>query len=256
VIQILADDNLAAVSTWADELKQAEHGQGLLANNPEAVAVNAQFPANHLWHFADLPLGTEVYRDNDKFSNVNDVVHAINRCIGILEAPPGIKTDLTKAEALKFVVHLVGDIHQPLHSGCGYYEIHGHQAILITDPTKAYHHQTDKGGNDLQFGKSHFQELHAFWDDTLTERAGRSSDYRKLVPALKSRLNIEGWRTPGDYHQWAEAWVVESVREARAAYEGIVFQEAEVHLSGGAGPRLRGGGFRGGGVAAGGKEPV
>jgi hypothetical protein len=119
VIQIHGNDNLAGVSTWADELKLAEHHQGPLANNPEAVAVNAQFPANHLWHFADLPLGTEVYRDNDKFSNGNDVVQAITRCIGVLEAAPGIKTDLTKAEALKFLVHLVGDLHQPLHCGCG-----------------------------------------------------------------------------------------------------------------------------------------
>jgi hypothetical protein len=39
---------------------------------------------------------------------------------------------------------------------------------------------------------------------------------------------MEGWRTPGDYHQWAEAWMVDSVREARGAYEGVVFQEAEV----------------------------
>jgi hypothetical protein len=57
VIQILGNDNLAATSTWADELKLAEHGQGPLANNPEAVAINAKFPANHLWHFADLPPG-------------------------------------------------------------------------------------------------------------------------------------------------------------------------------------------------------
>jgi hypothetical protein len=61
----------------------------------------------------------------------------------------------------------------------------------------------------------------------LTERVGRSSDYRKLAGVLKSRVNIEGWRTPGDYHQWAERWVVESVAEARGAYAGVVFQQAE-----------------------------
>ena len=98
--------------------------------------------------------------------------------------------------------------------------------------TRAFHHPTDKGGNDLVYGKSHFQELHGYWDTTLTERAGHSPDYRKLVGVLKSRVNIEGWRTPGDYHQWAESWVVDSIREARGAYEGIVFQEAETGKGG------------------------
>jgi len=187
---------------------------------------------NHLWHFADLPLGTTVYRNNYRYASGDDIVHASNRCITTLEAPPGQRTDLTKAEALEFLVHLVGDIHQPLHCGCGYYEIQGRQVALITDPEKAFRHPTDKGGNDLIYGKSHFQELHGFWDTTLTERAGHSPDDRKLLGVLKSQVNIEGGRTAGDYHQWAEEWVVESVREARGAYEGVVFQEAEAGKNG------------------------
>jgi len=103
---------------------------------------------------------------------------------------------------------------------------------LVTDPAKAFGLQTDKGANLLRYGDSHFKELHAYWDDTLTERVARSSDYRKLVGVLKSRVNIEGWRTAGDYHQWAETWVVESVREARGAYAGIVYQEAETGKGG------------------------
>jgi hypothetical protein len=96
VVRILGNDDLAAVSTWADELKLAQKHQGPLADNPEAAGVNARFPANHLWHFADLPLGTQVYRDNDRFASPDDVVHAINHCIAVLEVPPGVKTDLTK----------------------------------------------------------------------------------------------------------------------------------------------------------------
>jgi hypothetical protein len=33
--------------------------------------------------------------------------------------------------------------------------------------------------------------------------------------------------TPGDYHGWAEAWIIESVRIAALAYLGIVFEKAE-----------------------------
>ena len=232
VIRSLGNDDLAAVSTWADELTQAEKHQGPLANNPEAEGLNARFPANHLWHFADLPLGTQLYRDNDRFARPDDIVHAINHCIAILEAAPDAKTDLTKAQALRFLVHLVGDIHQPLHCGCGYYDVHKGQVSLITKPKKAYGRPMDKGANLLRFGENHFNELHAYWDDTVTERVGRSQDYRKLTGVLKSRLNMEGWRTREDYHQWAEQWVVESVREARDAYAGVVFQKAETAKDG------------------------
>ena len=65
---------------------------------------------------------------------------SVNQVVGALvRRTPGQRTDLTKADALKFLVHLVGDIHQPLHCGCGYCEVHGHQVVLITDPEKAFH---------------------------------------------------------------------------------------------------------------------
>ena len=35
-------------------------------------------------------------------------------------------------------------------------------------------------------------------------------------------------KTSGDYHTWAEAWAIESVRIATLAYLGIVFEKAEV----------------------------
>jgi tetratricopeptide (TPR) repeat protein len=76
VVRILGGDDLAAVSAWADELKLAEKHQGPLAGNPEADAVNAKFPLNHLWHFADLPLGTQIY-GKESIGSGEDVVHAI-----------------------------------------------------------------------------------------------------------------------------------------------------------------------------------
>ena len=175
VVRILGNDDLAAVSTWADELKQAEKLQGPMADNPEAAGVNAKFPANHRWHFADLSLGTQVYRDNDRFASPDDVVHAINMCIAVLEAAPGVKTDITEAQALKFLVHLVGHIHQPLHCGCGYYEVHGHQVVLITDP--------DKGANLLRYGENHFKELRTYWGEAPTKRTGLS-----LLPRFRHYL--------------------------------------------------------------------
>ena len=90
----------------------------------------------------------------------------------------------------------------------------------------------DKGGNYLRYGKTHFNEQHAFWDDNLVERVAHGPDFRKLAKVLKTRVNLEGWTTTVDYHQWAEAWASDSVHEARPAYEGIVFESAELAKNG------------------------
>jgi hypothetical protein len=98
VIRLLGNDNLTSISTWADGLELAEKHQGPLAGDPETAGVIAKFPANHLWHFADLPLGTTVYRDNDRVASGNDIVHASNRCVAILKAAPVAKAELSKPD--------------------------------------------------------------------------------------------------------------------------------------------------------------
>jgi hypothetical protein len=147
IVRILGTDDLATISTWADELKLAKKHQGPLANDPEAGDINNRFPLNGQWHFIDLPLGSTSYKVNGGFSSTDDVVHAIEHCIAVLESPHGAKMDLTKSEALKFLVHFVGDIHQPLHCASGYYELSGSRPVLIMDPEKAYRHQNDSGAN-------------------------------------------------------------------------------------------------------------
>ena len=117
--------------------------QGPLAKDPEAAQFNHQFPDNGQWHFVNLPLGSAEYTDNGRFSADNDVVQIINQCVKILETPEGQKTRFTKKQALKFLVHLVGDIHQPLHVGTGYYDLSGPTPVLIEDPAKAYRKQND-----------------------------------------------------------------------------------------------------------------
>ena len=79
----------------------------------------------------------------------------------------------------------------------------------------------------MRYGATHFDELHAYWDDTLVGKIGHTADYRKLALYLKPRIDLEGWKTPGDYHQWAETWASVSVKESHHAYQGIVFKSAE-----------------------------
>ncbi|MFS0850507.1 S1/P1 nuclease [Novosphingobium panipatense] len=84
-----------------------------------------------------------------------------------------------RLEALAFLVHFVGDLHQPLHVG----------------------ENEDQGGNAVKadYGDAPGRNLHSIWDSTLAERAITSASpplVRVYSPAEKGRLatgTLEDW---------------------------------------------------------------
>jgi hypothetical protein len=227
------DSDLPSIANWADNVRAAAAGHGPLNDDPEARAFNAKFPTNALWHFVDLPLGAKDYREVAAFTSVNDVVHAIKRCVAVLERAESRPDDFTKPQALRLLVHFVGDIHQPLHCGTGFYDLSDlDHPVLITDPKEGSGKPNDRGGNDLFFGNDPNQELHALWDDALVFAIRNSPDYRSLADWLESTQSAGS--TTGDYHTWPEQWAIDSVQQAQKAYRNIEFAAAAI-----AGQRLR-----------------
>ena len=94
-------------------------------------------------------------------------------------------TDGERLQALKFVVHLVGDIHQPMHAG--------------------YAH--DKGGNDfqLQFG-NRGTNLHSLWDSgMLNTRKLDDNGYLPVLQGLRAPKLARQSNPQRDPQTWAEA---------------------------------------------------
>jgi S1/P1 Nuclease len=227
------DADLPSIANWADDVRAAASGRGPLSDDPEVRAFNAKFPTNALWHFIDLPLGTEDYRQYSAFTSVNDVVHAIKRCIAVLETSENKPDDFTKPQALRLLVHFVGDIHQPLHCGTGFYDLSDlAHPVLITDPRLCGGKPNDRGGNDLFFGTDPNQELHALWDQALVLMIHQSTDYHSLAEWLESSQNVRPMH--GDYHSWPEQWAIDSAHQAQKAYQNIEFNPATIN-----GQRLR-----------------
>jgi hypothetical protein len=227
------DTDLPSIANWADDVRAAASGRGPLSDDAEARAFNAKFPTNAFWHFVDLPLGAQDYRAVAAFTSVNDVVHAIKRCIAVLERTESRPDDFTKPQALRLLVHFVGDIHQPLHCGTGFYDLTDlDHPVLITDPKHCSGKPNDRGGNDLFFGTDPNQELHALWDESLVFALRNSADYRSLADWLESIESVSS--TPGDYHNWAEQWAIDSVQQARKVYQNIELEVATID-----GQRLR-----------------
>lgn len=145
---LLGKDDLAAVSTYADEVR---------AFRPETTA----------WHFVEMPRDAKAYvpsRDCVYTSRGDCAVAAIQRLEKILRGG-AVSTGKAagagdgRAEALKYLVHLVADLHQPLH--CGY--------------------KDDAGGNRIRvsFGATD-TNLHALWDTHLVAFAQQSAAPRGL----------------------------------------------------------------------------
>jgi hypothetical protein len=226
VTTILNGEKPADAATWMDNLKAAKRGTGPLKDDPEAAQFNADFPDNSQWHFDNLPLGSKSYTDDGKSSAKNDVVHEINIAITVLE---GDSDEHTPVQALRMLMHFVGDIHQPLHVGTGYYSVaaDGTTLTLVKTPAKAVGLPMDLGGNDIMLPSvppmgPYKAELHSFWDDNLVTDSAKTSSATKYAAALAAKYATDEYKTTGSYHHWAEKWATESVKLAdSAAYAGI-----------------------------------
>jgi hypothetical protein len=226
--RILGTNDLASVAVWADQVREAQRNRGPLRNDAEVREFNRRFPNNQNWHYVNLPLGTLRYSRSSRFVSTNDIVHAMNLCVAVLE---GRSSEMSKAQALRWLVHLVGDIHQPLHVGCGYYGFKRDGAVvLLRQPAEALGRPHDLGGNILRFGRN--QNLHAFWDVNVVEMINPSLDSVSFSARLKQALEPRGWKTSGACDGWAAKWAAESVKEARGAYKGIRFQAASFNGQG------------------------
>jgi nuclease S1 len=106
------DEDLVSIASWVDQVIIAGHDEGPLRGNQEAIAFNLKFPKSGMWHFVNLPLGATTYDQVSRFLSPDDVIHAISRCIQVLESPTPEPETFTKVQALRLLVHFVGDIHR------------------------------------------------------------------------------------------------------------------------------------------------
>lgn len=140
---ILEGNSLARISTWADSIRR---------DRPETAP----------WHYVNIPIIDSVFR-REVHCRPTCIVQAAESQVAILrdERQPRER----RTEALKWVIHLIGDMHMPLHAG----------------------DRDDRGGNDVVvWFRWQRTNLHALWDSGIIESTGVSED--ELVTLLASRV--------------------------------------------------------------------
>lgn len=168
ILEILGPaEGLAEASNWADEMR----------SNPDPFWQNVAGP----FHYVTIPKG-KTYADVGP-PGEGDALTALKMFSRIIKDP---EEDLQRKKlALRFMVHILGDLHQPLHVGNG----------------------TDRGGNDVKvvfFGEE--TNLHWVWDVGLIDREKLS--YSEFTAWLSAKI------TPEMMGQWMNpdplVWVAES----------------------------------------------
>jgi hypothetical protein len=151
---------IVSVATWADD---------------------ARTPVTASWHYVNFPLdGGCNYEPDRSCPGGACVVGAIERQLAVLASPT---PDEMRLNALKYLIHLVADIHQPLHGG----------------------RADDKGGNTYQLqvaGRG--TNLHALWDSGLIKQWGGG--------AAALREAVEQQRIPAGDPSTPARWAEESCR--------------------------------------------
>lgn len=204
----------AACAIFEDDAGKAEMADFVRRNNTNCLYAGKKLDCHKSFHFADVDIEHNDYNPSYPGTNDHDVVHAILAAVAVLQdrpAPPPFQLG-DKKEALKLLVHYVGDVHQPLHVGAVYLADDGSEVHPSTNPPDPA--SDTIGGNALQASGGN---LHHQWDTTkfaLTDSAAMA----QLVAQAK-RIGI----TPGKPEDWPAVWASDTVVEAQQAYTGITF---------------------------------
>jgi S1/P1 Nuclease len=158
-------DPMGDASTWADDVRSVRK------NGP--------------WHYIDIPRGAKREPLERFCGNEGCVTKVIAAQIAILRDKNA--SGISRAEALRYVLHFLGDLHQPLHA--------------ITND--------DEGGNclPLQYlrrkpheqGHGFVPNLHSLWDSAIPERDMEGADPVEYAGTLEEAFGgeIEGWQKAG-----------------------------------------------------------
>ena len=181
LIELLEGESLAQISTWADEMRSSP----------------SEFwqKKSSRWHYINAPSNSsEFSHDHSLKLNKDNVKNILE---GLHFAIKTLKDENSSLEAkrfsLRFLVHLVGDSHQPFHAG----------------------RAEDRGGNRIKvtfFGQE--TNLHSLWDTKLIENENLSySEFSQFIDSNNPEIIAEYLEsTP-------EQWLTESHNLAKKLYK-------------------------------------
>lgn len=172
IARILDCNSLAEVSTWMDDIKS-----------------DTAYNHTHDWHWVTIQ-DRQKYEQTEK-NPKGDVIAKIEEITNNLKNKSLSQAE--KQQQLKYLVHLVGDIHQPLHVGTG----------------------DDQGGNKVKvewFGKP--SNLHRVWDSDMIDSKDLSFTELARFLGEPDKAQIRNWQATS-----VREWATESMQYRPQVYK-------------------------------------
>ena len=172
VMKILKDNSLAEVSVWMDDIKS-----------------DKAYDHTHDWHWVTIPAGMK-YEQTEKNPN-GDIIMKIEELVRALKDDD--LSEKQQQEYLKYLVHLVGDLHQPLHVG----------------------KEGDSGGNAVKlqwFGQP--SNLHRVWDSDMIDGKNLSFSELAYFVGTPDKDQVKQWQSTS-----VRDWAYESVGLRNQVYK-------------------------------------
>lgn len=169
IAKLLGNEDLAEISTYADEMRSNQSEYWQKTSTP--------------WHYVNVHKGKSY--EQEGAPPEGDAVTALANFTKQLKNP---KTSIAdKQLALKFIVHIIGDLHQPFHTGTS----------------------EDHGGGDI---KMNFlwknTTLHRLWDEDLIDRQLLSyTEWTKWLNRKITAQNVKEWGSID-----STVWIAESFK--------------------------------------------
>ena len=142
------------------------------------------------WHWTTIPDGMS-YEDFEQEED-GDIIRALETFIEDLKS--GELSDVEEREKLKMVMHMIGDIHQPMHVGNG----------------------DDRGGNDVRvqwMGEN--SNLHRVWDtDMLMSMDLSYSEFAEILLLRATPEKVSNWQQDS-----VRDWAYESMSYRNQTYD-------------------------------------
>jgi hypothetical protein len=172
-------------STWPDEIRR----KGNPHDHPQ-------------WHYVNYPLIPPNFPDNPRPFPTNDIIFGIKQCEKLIKEK-SVSLEV-RAVYLSWLIHLVGDIHQPLHC-----------VSLVNSNYPAP--QGDKGGNGFYVRPNTAGvALHSIWDQGLGSTSNPRQQYNEAIRISaahprKHMSSLSRYKTSESWGQEGRQLALESV---------------------------------------------
>jgi hypothetical protein len=181
------NDPMGDAATWADDVR------GERKNGP--------------WHYIDIPRGAPRGSLEAFCGKEGCVTEAIAEQVAILKDKNA--AGARRAEAVRYIIHFVGDLHQPLHATTNADE--GGNCVALSYFRRRPHER----------GHGFSPNLHSLWDTAIPERDMEGADPAEYAETLEEIFGgeIGGWQKAGIH---VDEWAWESHDYAETAAYGAL----------------------------------